>query len=165
MPLIGVDRPRRACAEAENEASEMLPEHSCQFFHLPLLECMGAGTSAEGPLQRNGAPLRPVHYPLIPWVVPIAIIPVHAPCHMQEYGEASPRMSLVRSPVVKSHKQHRYVSRLGPFTQPWPPNPATAHALAVAENEGWPVVESIAEQTLTAYRLLRGELASAVLRR
>jgi hypothetical protein len=150
MPLIGVDRPRRACAEAENEASEMLPEHSCQFFHLPLLECMGAGTSAEGPLQRNGAPLRPVHYPLIPWVVPIAIIPVHAPCHMQEYGEASPRMSLVRSPFVKSHKQHRYVSRRGPFAQPQ--HPSIARALDIAENEGWPASATRVDMSLVAHR-------------
>jgi hypothetical protein len=45
-------------------------------------------------------------------------------------------MPSVGSRIVKSHKQHRYVSRRGPFVQP--PHPSTARALDIAENEGWP---------------------------
>jgi len=49
-------------------------------------------------------------------------------------------MSSARSRFVKSHKQHRYVSRRGPFAQP--PHPSIARALDIAENEGWPATSA-----------------------
>jgi hypothetical protein len=55
---------------------------------------------------------------------------------LQEYGELWSHMPSAGSRFMKSQKQHRYVSRRGPFAQP--PDPAVARALDIAENEGWP---------------------------
>jgi hypothetical protein len=59
---------------------------------------------------------------------------------LQQYGELWSHIPSAGSRFMKSQKQHRYVSRRGPFAQP--PDPAVARALDIAENEGWPAGET-----------------------
>lgn len=64
---------------------------------------------------------------------------------------------------MKREKQHRRVSQHGPFDHPH--ESSAIRAIAVAENEGWPVANASTEESMAAYQSLRAELALAVLRR
>lgn len=64
---------------------------------------------------------------------------------------------------MKREKQHRRVSQHGPFD--YPHESSATRAIAVAENEGWPVANASTEESMAAYQSLRAELALAVLRR
>jgi hypothetical protein len=58
---------------------------------------------------------------------------------------------------VKSRKQHRYVSPRGPFEHRHPLDAATMRALAVAENEGWPVARPVSTDMLAIRHPSRAE--------
>ena len=62
---------------------------------------------------------------------------------------------------MKREKQHRRVSQHGPFDHPH--ESSATRAIAVAENEGWPVANASTEESMAAYQSLRAELALAVL--
>lgn len=64
---------------------------------------------------------------------------------------------------MKREKQHRRVSQHGPFDHTH--ESSVTRAIAVAENEGWPVAKASTEESIAAYHSLRAELALAVLRR
>lgn len=64
---------------------------------------------------------------------------------------------------MKREKQHRRVSQHGPFDHPH--ESSATRAIAVAENEGWPVANASTEESMAAYQSLRAELALAILRR
>lgn len=64
---------------------------------------------------------------------------------------------------MKREKQHRRVSQHRPFDHPH--ESSATRAIAVAENEGWPVANASTEESMAAYQSLRAELALAVLRR
>lgn len=145
MPLIGVGRSRRACTQGENETSEILPEDLREFFHSSLLECMGAATSAEGAMAAQSRAFRPST--ICSFLGSCRLQPFLFTCSAICGSIVKLRHACRWSGVffVQSSKQHRYVSRLGPFLQSRASDSATTRALDVAENDGWPLAKPTAE--------------------